>query len=175
MNERNKSICESIERGEIPMLSFELDMAKKSFEALIKKQENATERLAEAMGQSAETWHDNAPADAVVEESRLTTALADSLIDTINSAEVYKLDRSSDEVTLGSIVTIKFGNSESVSQIILLGRPNAELQEIFKVKGCKAVGIDSPLGRAIVSAKVGDEIEYTIGKNTNRVKILVLQ
>jgi transcription elongation GreA/GreB family factor len=156
------------------MLSFELDVARQAFESLVNKQEAATARLAEAMSQSAETWHDNAPADAVVEESRLTAALAGNLINSMNSAEIYSLDREGDEVTLGSIVTIKFLNSGSVLKAILLGRPTAELQKVFEAKGFRTVSIESPLGRAVFAAKEGDEVEYTVGKNKNVVKILAL-
>ncbi len=66
---------QTIEKGELPILPFELEAAKCAMEKLIAEQDELGRTLREAMDQSSETWHDNAPAEAI---SSASVVLAES-------------------------------------------------------------------------------------------------
>ena len=168
MNERNENIRKCLEAGRQPLLDFELSAAKASLEKCTRKQRALCVSLRESMQQSSETWHDNAPADAVVSDSRVLTGVAEKLIGIIDKAEVFNMPNNEDEsveVTLGSSVTVELPSGTKKTLLLTGATPKEEST------GIDCVTLQSPLGAAILGGKAGEAVEYTVGARKLKVMI----
>ena len=159
---RNESIRRSIQSGEIPMLPFERDDADRTFSELISQQDSLGSQLGDAMNQSSETWHDNAPAEAIRDESQVTASPANSVIRKLQHGRIFDYETDETEVSLGSIVDIQYGHGGKIVTAMLTGI-TYDVEELFpddyEVEG---VTITSPVGQAILGLSPGDSTEIVV-------------
>lgn len=159
---RNESIRRSIQSGEIPILPFERERAEQSFSTLVKLQDELGGHLGDAMNQSSETWHDNAPAEAIRDESQVTASLAKSVIRKLQHGRIFDYETDGTEVSLGSIVDIQYGHGGEIITTMLTGMTH-DVEELFpdgdEVEG---VTITSPVGQAILGLSPGDSTEIVV-------------
>ena len=174
MNTRNMDIKSALATKNRPMLPFERDLLYEQFNHCINKQSALAKSLGEAMRQSSETWHDNAPADVVSSDSKVLADRAEMISENLRLGLVFDYVDDCEEVTLGSVCTVQYSPGDEMS-VILVGvtRDLPEDIETQLPDGCVAVTLESPLGAAMLGASSGSEVLFLVvgGKKTT-VKIL---
>lgn len=172
MGERNQNILKSIEDGKVPMLPFELTVATNALGSHLDKQSELGKKLGEMMRQSSETWHDNAPAEAIVDESNILAAVAEKTIRTINEADVFDYSNDDESVTLGSLVEIRYGGDGETRFFVLTGVIIEIPEEITNTEEAECVTISSPLGVALFDKQKGDKASYRVNGKTMQVEVI---
>lgn len=173
MPERNNEILSSIESGQIPLLPFELQMAKASLKKFVKQQHDLAVKLGDAMRQSSETWHDNAPAEAISQDSSALVKVAEKTVEIINKAEVFDYNDNSDYgVTLGSIVDVYYNvDIDDTVKLVLTGVSNEIPPNLIKdnanddsakPEDLNIITINSPVGKAILGKSINDNVKVKL-------------
>ncbi len=175
---RNMEILRTMEAERLPILPFELEFAKRAFQAQIMRQSELGRRLGEAMSQTSETWHDNAAADAVTSDSAALTESANYIGRIIHESDVFPYEVETDEgVTLGSLVGVRFGASQDVSYLYITGSTRELSDEIKselpKVEDIAVATIFSPIGRALLGVKAGEVAQFEAPNNGRTIEIHV--
>lgn len=164
-----------ITEEKLPMLPFEHAMLRGELRDLGVAQSALSSLLGEAMQQSSETWHDNAPADAINHEGRMLSARAEQIIATLEKSVIVGYPEVDDEsITLGMIVGVKYQGDVEIEHLLLTGitrnTPN------FSSKACvprplQIITAQSPLGIAILGRKPGDAPQYEVRDRILRIEI----
>lgn len=171
---RNREILHTIEDGGLPVLPFEIDVAKSAMERLVKEQNSLGKSLGEAMNQSSETWHDNAPAEAVSQASITLSALAKPVQHILGRGVIFDYEQGvSEEVTLGSVVSVRFDNSSDCIKYLVTGATreipeDSSVYEKMSRLNASVITLSSPIGRAIFGAKVGQTVAFDVPKRRQR-------
>ena len=103
--------------------------------------------------------------DTQKEEWAFQCSLYQQQIDTVNSLinQYQSLGTVPDDIiTIGSIFTIRFNDDGEPQSFILLERDGG-----FDLGGVKTISLQSPVGKAVNNARVGD----TISKEVDGIKI----
>jgi transcription elongation factor GreA len=174
---RNQKIISAMESGRVPVLPFELELAKNALAQHAVSQRELAKRLGEAMQQSSETWHDNAPADEISHDSRRLAAVAERTIRVLNLGEVFEYGGSpEDGVTLGSAANVKYGNDPESTLLVLTGvsreLPPELSAQLPADMETDIVTLGSPLGSAILGKKIGEEASFD-APNGRTIRIAV--
>ncbi|PID31472.1 hypothetical protein CR983_00775 [Candidatus Saccharibacteria bacterium] len=171
---RNFEILKTIEDGQIPVLPFELEIARDSMAKLTATQKELSEDLGDAMNQSSETWHDNAPAEAISSRSLILAESAKPHQRLLKNGVPFEYSNDNDEVTLGSVVSVQtnIDPSKDMTKYILTGATLNLPEDILSLQNTNeitAITLSSPIGRAILGAKVGDDISFNMprGRKSN--------
>lgn len=164
--DRNAEIQRTIEAEKIPILPFELELARGAMEKHVKTQEALGREMGEAMNQSSETWHDNAPAEAISQASRTLAETAEQTIRVLKLSEIFEYESSpEDGVTLGSIVAVRYGSSVEQNRFFLTGISReltpSVAAKIPNVEDIDVINISSPVGRALMGKKAGETTMFT--------------
>lgn len=109
-----------------------------------------------ALNQSSETWHDNAPFDALRDEQALLEAERQKLKQVIVQAMRPPTPRKG-KVNIGSMVTLQTAAGKT-SQYLLAGHWSYRLSQ--KVNGALVITCTSPIGQAMLGKKVGQSFSY---------------
>lgn len=173
MSSRNEKIANAIEKGKVPVLPFELGIAQNSLAGLVRRQAELGKHLGEAMNQSSETWHDNAPAEAVTHEAKIVASVAQKNIAVINDNELFEYDEGNDEtVTLGSIIDIKYIKGGYTAKLFLTG-VTREAEGLFDDSDdVEFVTLSSPIGSAVIGKAAGDTAKVSI--NGRAIDIMIM-
>ena len=162
MGERNQQILKSIEKGKVPILPIELTIATEALGLHIDKQGKLSKQLGEMMTQSSETWHDNAPAEAIANDSKILAASAEQTMRIINNSEVFDYANDDESVTLGSLVEIRYDGDDETMLFVLTGATRGLPEEITKTEGAECITIASPLGAALFDKQKGEKVSYSV-------------
>ncbi|MBA3757308.1 GreA/GreB family elongation factor [Candidatus Saccharibacteria bacterium] len=165
---RNETIRSSLDAGYIPMLAFEHEALQTELEGLLVHQEEQGSLLRVAMEQSSETWHDNANQDIIMRESQTTAARGIRTNDTFRRAKVVDYPPEGDEVTIGSIIEVRFGESLEIENAIITGTAKGlDIAKAFEddngpllPEGCTSFTVQSPAGLALLGARTGEVVSY---------------
>jgi transcription elongation GreA/GreB family factor len=178
MGTRNERIQESIDNEHIPILPFELVTAKAALEGHVKEQRLLSKKLEEAMQQSSETWHDNAPAEAISNDSIILAGSAERAIKLIRDGDIYGYEHDDEVITLGSLVGVKYGDDPEIVEMFITG-VSRELPDEHLLDGkidtdreVICVTLSSPVGQAIFNKKVGDKVDISV--NGRKIKITIV-
>ena len=180
MENRNTAIRKAFEVGKRPLLSFELVSARKALAAYVARQQELGTIMSDAMSESAETFHDNAPAEAIADASKVNTAQAIHTKKLIADSVEYlpPTEHELGVVTLGSRVSLRFGSSSTSDEFLLTGLTSDFSDEVRTELAIEptveAVTLNSPLGLAIFDKSVGDTVSYTAGTRTILVTITAI-
>lgn len=163
-----------ITNGHSPILPFEVDMLRTELSQLGVAQDELSRLLGEAMEQSSETWHDNAPADAVNSQSRILTERAEKIIGELSNATVVEYPNSEEtKITLGSIVGIRYKGDEETEDMLLTGVsrnvPDSMSNEL------DAITVRSPLGAVLLGRAAGENATYLVNGRPLEVEIIGVQ
>lgn len=178
MNKRNKEILSALERDKKPVLQFELDAARGALEACGAEQERLGKLLGEAMTQSSETWHDNAPADVINELSRVNVAAAGEASALIENAQVFEWPINQLEITLGSLALIEYVQPPLDQELLLMTGTPCEIGDDIldfmpRGKEVEISTIGSQTGKALLGKEVGQSVRYTVSNGRSfELKIL---
>jgi transcription elongation GreA/GreB family factor len=107
-----------------------------------------------ALTQSNETWHDNAPFDALRDTQALYVAEMQHLKEVLAKAAIKVPKRIAGMINIGNVVTLKRAGKHQ--RFLLAGHWTYRVAE--EHDGATIVSCMSPLGSALLGAKVGDEI-----------------
>ena len=168
---RNELIRDAVNKGEIPVLPFELERARLSFSQQISKQEELGRSLGEAMRQSSETWHDNAPAEAIRNESQVAALLADKAIKLLQYGKEFDYETEGNTVSLGSVGDIRYDKTGNIITTLVTGA-TYDVKDFCGNSDIKGVTIFSPIGKAILDLSVGDSTEVTISNKKIPLSII---
>ena len=162
---RNGEIQRSLEESKVPILPFELTLAKLALVNHIANQAELGVKMGEAMEQSSETWHDNAPAEAISAASKNLSSAAERTIGVIDKAEIFDYAAEvADGVTLGSLVRVRYGQSDQLSNLLLTGvsrELTSEIaQEIDGLEDVDVITLASPIGQVILGKQAGEQVTF---------------
>lgn len=163
-----------LDRNDIPVLPDEKKALEAKLAHLANKQRELGRELGLSMKESAETWHDNAPAEAIATDAHRLSSEAESLIELLSKVSVIEIPSSNFEnVTVGSKVQLKFTDLNKTKIILLTGSgylPDRVFDE--KNHPLEVISVSSPLGKAILEHSTGDIIEFTVNNRVIKVEII---
>ncbi len=116
-----------------------------------------------AMNESSETFHDNAPAEALRDESIVYSSRNRSLLSILEKIQI--IDYPSEElnfITIGSLVSLQFENGDT-EQFYIAGVVNYSKINDPEVTLCS---YKSPVGKLLVGRNVGNKILLDSNKQT---------
>lgn len=177
LSDRNKRLLEYLGMDLTPTLPFETVALDAKMNGYKKQQRNLGEQLGEAMRQSSETWHDNAPADAINLQSIALSSQAGKTDLALSSSVTFEYPLEDDpEATLGSILEIIYDGDDEPEVLYLTGvtrdiesvneHTDADFPEEFE-----AVTISSPIGQCLIGAHEGQERTYSANGRNHRVLV----
>lgn len=110
-----------------------------------------------ALNQSTETWHDNAPFDALRDTQALLVAEMQQLKSIIAKARISLPKRVKNKVSIGSRVELELENKKKAVYLIAghwTSRVGQKIQDAF------VVSCSSPLGQALLNKQPGDRVVF---------------
>ena len=177
--DRNGRILECIEFARIPILPFELELAKNALQNHIKKQNELGKLMREAMTQSSETWHDNAPADVICGESKVLAQTAEQPNKVINFGEVFDYETNLEAgATLGSLVGVRYDEWDEYINLYLTGSTHVLPPEILETITkpdieTQVITLSGPMGKQILGKQSGDRFNLIL-ENDRKMPITVM-
>ena len=105
-------------------------------------------------------WHDNFAYEEAMKKENMLFRELETKMKGLENIEIVKTSSNKDEVSLNSIVTLKFDDSDEVEEYQLTGGSSSNTN--LKIP---AITLNSPLGKAIYKKKINDKFEYDIDSN----------
>ncbi len=115
----------------------------------------------EAFNQSSETWHDNAPFEAVRDKQSNLSAEQQSLKQILQDSTLEQPTSVKDQAEAGKSLTIKNLSDSSVKRYFMAGDWTAYAGEKQPDSDATIISRRSPLGNAMLGRKVGDKFEFS--------------
>ena len=165
VHDRNQEVLELIAANKIPILPFEKAELEKKLSGYVEDQTALGKMLGEAMRESSETWHDNAPADALNSASVNLSQQARGLLDTLRRVHVYDYPHEAyRKVTVGSLVYVSFDPDEPLEPVYLVGtsREVGDSEILDLPEGVHVVTPNSPIGSALFGMLPHTDVVYTV-------------
>lgn len=151
-----------------PLLPHELPLLRRDFERLAEIQDEHSRLLGEAMQQSSETFHDNAPAEAVQNEQEVLMRRVKPIAYIIRNHNIIPYPEEVDEsVAIGSRVGISINGNEPF-QIDIVGYRDADWQD----DDIDQVHHEAPLAASLLGSVVGQETIAVIGDVEKSVEVV---
>jgi transcription elongation GreA/GreB family factor len=158
--DRNRQIKGFIEQGLIPMLPFEHAVLWEQLRQASIDRDVLSQLMAEALDQSSETWHDNAPVEVLNDSStnlydrarNVGKALKHSLL-------IESPGHDYPRVTIGSVVYVSFNGGDP--EPIFISGSLRELPNHLHPDITVAT-LASPLGQAIFGKTDGKTAKYEV-------------
>lgn len=122
-----------------------------------------------ALNQSTETWHDNAPFDALRDEQALMVSEMQGLKEMLFKAAISVPKPPKGKVGFGSHVTVKSGTH--TYKYKLAGHWSPHVSEKLP-DGEVIISCESPIGAALLGAKLGDTV--TVQTTRRQLKVVVI-
>jgi transcription elongation GreA/GreB family factor len=148
---------------ELVILDDDKIYARRRVEELEKEIQDLGPEFYEVFNQSSETWHDNAPFDALRDRQSVLAAELQNLRIVLRSSAISVPKLKKNTVGIGNVVTLENGK-----RYFIAGdwTPHAGQEK----DGMLVVSAGTPLARAMIGKKPGDEI--TAGKITSKIVAL---
>jgi len=149
-------------------------MIEVSLEALAAEQRNMAVVRAEAMSQSSETWHDNAPADAANLEASRVTSAAKALVRLLGTPIIDYPPEASPIIEIGSFVLLDIWGMRVGAAVVGASQIYQE-SDLAGVEGTDEnmfVGVNSALGLAILGRSAGNQGSYEAADQTFTFTVL---
>jgi transcription elongation GreA/GreB family factor len=174
-----RHVKQLLKEGRHPVLPFEKDILTVELTKLGVQKKDLAQLMGEAMGQSSETWHDNAPADVINHEAKVWADRAGRVLSGLNTALLLEYPRLNGHIaTLGSIVGITYPGDSEVDNVLLTGmcRTAPSLEDSAPCTGELSVAtIHSPLGAAILGLKAGCIAPYVADSRSLSIEVITVQ
>jgi len=110
----------------------------------------------EALNQTSETWHDNAPFDALRERQAVLAAELQTLKETLSKSTPALPRLNKEKVSIGSYVKLENKAKKSHHHYLLAGHWTFRLGEF--VQDHMIISCQSPLGSALLGKRVGESV-----------------
>lgn len=149
---------------EILLLEHEMELACQLLEMELARSIEIGADIGEAMGQSSESWHDNAPADAVLEEYALHKGKIAVLSNLTNKGSIVPYPSENDpNISIGSGATIVVPTWKEIINLLVIGDARFLYPAHVALHGeVELVSYNSPLAIALMGKRVGDACEANI-------------
>ena len=144
--------------GQQPSATLTLDAYKRLKAELDEKKTAGRTQIAERLLAARELGDisENAEYDAAKDEQGLMEARIRQLEQMLRDPEIVEAPASADTVMAGMTVTIRPLDDDDPEDEVYLLADSAE----ERAKGMRTITTTSPLGSALVGAKIGDEVAY---------------
>ena len=171
---RNLHIRAQLGAGMLPVLPFEKPLIERQLEAVKQEQDDMGRELSVVNHQSSETWHDNHAANEVERYSKVVHTKGTRLVETLSRLVEFDYPPEGDEVTLGSVLELRFGSSDEAETAIVTGtaREMEDLEGIRVPDIFMPITLQSPIGMALLGARAGDDIIYEVGGRPRQAHVL---
>ncbi len=110
----------------------------------------------EALNQTSETWHDNAPFDALREKQAVLVAELQTLKETLSKSSPSVPTAQTDKVSIGSRVKLENKAKRSHHHYFLAGHWTFRLGEFIDEH--MVISCQSPLGASLLDKQVGESV-----------------
>jgi transcription elongation GreA/GreB family factor len=156
-----------------------LDHERQMIVNCLAKQETNLVRIAnevgDAMGQSSESWHDNAPADALFEELARTRGIIAELRNIYKKAKLAEYpDPREPYINIGSHALLHIRQWQENLSVVVVGDVRHLYSSDTMIEGEELMltTLNSPIGCIIAGAKTGDVVSGHINGSNNDFEIL---
>ena len=163
-----ENVASYLERQYLPVLPLEGILIQAKFKQLSDKQAEIARDLNDAMSQTSETWHDNAPADVANLASNLNAVSAEKLINAMRGAVILDYPQSAERGTLGNLLHITNGDGKTRSLFLAGYAP--DIKDYLKPE-IDVITLKSPVGDALIGAEAGEQREYKVGRRVLSVTL----
>lgn len=110
----------------------------------------------DVLNQSSETWHDNAPFDALRDRQSVLVAEQSGLKDMLRKCRTSVPPQKKNKIGIGATVTVRNKKTEATKAYFIAGDWTAKAGSV--VDGAIVISRKSPLGVKLFDKCVGDEI-----------------
>ncbi len=110
----------------------------------------------EALNQTSETWHDNAPFDALREKQAVLVAELQTLKETLSKSSPSVPTAPADKVGIGARVKLENKAQKTHHHYMLAGHWTFRLGEF--TSGHMVISCQSPLGASLLGKKIGETV-----------------
>lgn len=110
----------------------------------------------EVLNQSSETWHDNAPFDAVREKQDLLVAQRSQLKQILVESVVEQPLSASETVQVGTTIALQQG--QKIKQVFIAG--DWSYRSGKTIDGVLIISRQSPLAQAVLGKKMGQQTNF---------------
>lgn len=110
----------------------------------------------DALNQTSETWHDNAPFDALREKQAVLVAELQTLKETLSKATPTAPTKETNHVSIGSRVKLHHDAKKSHHHYFLAGHWTFRLGEF--IDDHMVISCQSPLGASLLGKKIGESV-----------------
>ncbi len=145
---RNTEILGTIEAKRIPVLPFELEVAI----------QDLGPEFYDVFNQSSETWHDNAPFDALRDRQSVLFAELQNLKSIMKNAAISIPKQKKGVVGIGSKVTVENIDLQKTHTYLFAGDWTYRTGEQFE--DAIIISAEAPLAKAIAGKKVGETATF---------------
>lgn len=147
-------------------------MDDKTLYILPKDKQQAIDRMAEleqaildlgpefhdALNQSSETWHDNAPFDVLRDRQSVLQAELQNLKAIVFNSAISLPKPTWDEVSIGAYVSVENTRTKKLSTYYIAG--DWTLRSGTKERDAIVISTKAPLAQAVLGRRVGDEVKF---------------
>jgi len=124
--------------------------------------------MGEAMEQSSETFHDNAPQEVIMAEAVVLVKRAEPVIKTLGTCRVvYYPEAGCDYITLGSTARVSLNEEEFTVRVVGASWLYPDYHD-----NIDRMSYIAPLAQALLGKKEGEDIKKEINEKIMEVKIL---
>ena len=149
------------------LLPHELSLIRQKIKDLGIVQAKHGKLLGEAMTQGAETFHDNAPAEAVRDDQEVLVERARPLLGMLRKHKIIDYpDPESKVVQIGSRVEVQLNKAAAYLLDIVGFRNDSNNEEI------EEVSYEAPIAKALLGYMEGDEYDANFNDRTQHVVII---
>lgn len=124
----------------------------------------------EALNQTSETWHDNAPFDALREKQAVLAAELQSLKETLSKSAPSPPPQQAGRVAIGARVKLRHTTNKSFHHYFVAGHWTYRLSEF--IDNHMIISCQSPLGASLLRKPLGDIITLP---NNQQLQIVDIQ
>ncbi len=131
--------------------------------------------------ESGPSWHDSSPMARVRTEERRVTADLAKLVRFLYLATLVPRQKEYDQVEIGCVVTVRViqeGHPARVDHIFIAADARLpripEVEDIHRDDGLIPVSTDSPIGQALMGARIGETRETRVARHTVKYEVVEL-
>lgn len=155
---------EAILGGAFFVLPCEVVSLMQKVKLLAERQSVLGKLLGEAMTESSETFHDNAPAEAIRDESGLVLSQFNVINKVLRNAGKIEYPTESSCLAISNTVSVTFNGSPIVANFFVTGYTRQVVTNnlIGLSQDTEIISAGTPLGLCLLEKKVGDEVKLEL-------------
>ena len=166
--------AEAVDGGAFFLLPVEVSALEERVNRLIARQKDLGVLLGEAMNESAETYHDNSPAEAANSGATLVIAEFNTIARVLRNAEQLSYPQTTHTVSIGNVVEVAYSPLDHERILVAGYTRSLDLSQLLPHPIDQVVSAPSPLGRALLGAQEGVEVTYTVGDREFKVGVMII-